>query len=1309
MPALLPRWKIAALAILALSWSFPARAAEQVAIRAYDHGNFGRFVFDWKESVGHSVRLEGNQLTVVFDRPMEGSFAQVLQQLSPYISAARLDDDGRKAVFDLSGASTAKSFDSGNSIAIDIRRASSAAASAQPAKSDSAETKTASAEKSPGKSAVDQLSVRFGTHDDYSRIVFDWPSAVPYTAFTDGNTLKLEFAVPARIDMDRLRADLPRFVTAMDAQTRAGGLTVTIAGADAARFHHFRSENKIVVDIAGSEHALLPADGPDPKSSPANDQKTAKPQPGTPAPRARVLVAELPDIPGGNTPVTSSPTPSPPGGRAPESAPVRLLPDKSGSPVAPAATAPLPSSSKPPQTSSGEGVPSSVPASISATAQMLTRQLQTAGGPEGAKTGTQMPAPASPAATQMPAATQLPGATQIKVAAPSMQQPAAPPASQAPAMPQTPPAPPAKPVTVTAKTDQGAVVLSFAWNDPAAVFRRAGAIWVVLGGRAKLDISALKDWSKELTAEEVEVPGAAALRLTMGPAISASVQRGKYLTVALSRIAVRPAVAIQAAAQTGANSRLLLPVKDAGNPITIADPEVGDKLVVVPVRNQGEGVANNHQYALFYLPATAQGIVVEPKADGLSVESRTEGVAIGGPNGLFLSAKTGMPSPDETPQPDQGSQPAPDQGAQPPATPPPAPDAQSAPAQTPPAPPNAAAATPVSQPPIGTQAPENAANAAATNSTLANPTPANPTANMSDHKLFDFVAWKKGVMHFNDVQMALQHAIIAAPPSGRTAARLDLARFYFAYGLYPETLGILGVIAADDPNTTPSADFAALRGAALYLTDDYLGAASDLNAPSLANEPEAVLWRGALAAAQGHWPDAVPAFAHVGDRIQDYPLELKVKFGLLAAETAVISHEFGAADIYLAFVDQAGPDTAAKAQMKYLRGKLAEIKREPDGAAKLYDEAIREGDPATAAKADFAKVSMLLDAGKMSPEDAINDLEALRFAWRGDSFEFDVLRKLGDLYIAAEHYEKGLQTLKRAVTFFADDPRSKDAADLMNTTFSKLYVDGAANKLSPLKALGLYQEFRELTPPGEAGDTVVRQLADRLAAIDLLDQAAELLEPQVTSRLQGLDKANWGTRLAVIRLMNKQPDKVLTALNESVVEKMPPDLVQSRKRLEARALAALGKVPEAMTALGNDQSRDADLLRADIYWRNRNWAEAGKVLARLTDKTDLSENATLSDDDAQLLLRRAAALWLADDRDGLDNLRDRAGSAIEKTKYGTDFKVIAAAQAGEVDSVEAVTQRLSEIEAYATFAADLKGKKADAQNEPAKEVAAAPK
>ena len=369
MPALSPHWKIAALAVFALMWSLQARAAEQVAIRAYDHGDFGRFVFDWKNrsgiASGSREISSPSSSTGRWKAPSlrsSNSFPITSPQRASMTMAARRCSISPVPRPPNPSIAAIRS----RSISAALRMPRHPFNPPNPIRA----SKTASAEKSPSKSTADLLSVRFGTHDDYSRIVFDWPSAVPYTAFTDGNTLKLEFAVPAQIDMDRLRADLPRFVTAMDAQTRAGGLTVTIAGADAARFHHFRSENKIVVDIAGSEHALLPADGPDPKSPPANDQKTAKPQPGTPAPRARVLVAELPDIPGGNRPVTSSPTPSPPGGSAPESAPVRLLPDKSGSPAGPAATAP--SSSKPPQTSSGEGVPSSTPASIPAIAQMLT-------------------------------------------------------------------------------------------------------------------------------------------------------------------------------------------------------------------------------------------------------------------------------------------------------------------------------------------------------------------------------------------------------------------------------------------------------------------------------------------------------------------------------------------------------------------------------------------------------------------------------------------------------------------------------------------------------------------------------------------------------------------------------------------------------------------------------------------------------------------------------------------------------------------------------------------------------------------------
>ena len=62
---------------------------------------------------------------------------------------------------------------------------------------------------------------------------------------------------------------------------------------------------------------------------------------------------------------------------------------------------------------------------------------------------------------------------------------------------------------------------------------------------------------------------------------------------------------------------------------------------------------------------------------------------------------------------------------------------------------------------------------------------------------------------------------------------------------------------------------------------------------------------------------------------------------------------------------------------------------------------------------------------------------------------------------------------------------------------------------------------------------MIRKLADRLVPVDLLDQAAELLQHQVDHRLQGAARAQVATRLAVIYLMNRKPDRALATLQSS--------------------------------------------------------------------------------------------------------------------------------------------------------------------------------
>ena len=97
-------------------------------------------------------------------------------------------------------------------------------------------------------------------------------------------------------------------------------------------------------------------------------------------------------------------------------------------------------------------------------------------------------------------------------------------------------------------------------------------------------------------------------------------------------------------------------------------------------------------------------------------------------------------------------------------------------------------------------------------------------------------------------------------------------------------------------------------------------------------------------------------------------------------------------------------------------------------------------------------------------------------------------------------------------------------------TFDSLFLAGKGDALPPIEALGLFYDFRELTPIGRRGDEMIRRLADRLVAVDLLDQAAELLQHQVDHRLQGAARAQVATRLAVIYLMNHKPDRALATL-----------------------------------------------------------------------------------------------------------------------------------------------------------------------------------
>src|SRR3546814_17783484 len=75
------------------------------------------------------------------------------------------------------------------------------------------------------------------------------------------------------------------------------------------------------------------------------------------------------------------------------------------------------------------------------------------------------------------------------------------------------------------------------------------------------------------------------------------------------------------------------------------------------------------------------------------------------------------------------------------------------------------------------------------------------------------------------------------------------------------------------------------------------------------------------------------------------------------------------------------------------------------------------------------------------------------------------------------------------LSVFPDGEHTAAIAERMTTAFRALFADGKAAALSPLKAMALYEEFRELTPAGSDGDAILRTLTGRLAALALFDPA----------------------------------------------------------------------------------------------------------------------------------------------------------------------------------------------------------------------------
>lgn len=698
------------------------------------------------------------------------------------------------------------------------------------------------------------------------------------------------------------------------------------------------------------------------------------------------------------------------------------------------------------------------------------------------------------------------------------------------------------------------------------------------------------------------------------------------------------------------NGSYLWPLSSITDIIDIEDPDTGRQLKTVLVNSAVQHTGQFQSFAEYDVLTSYVGMVVNPKIDDLSVTQTTEGVEISRTSGLLSVA----PQQEVT-------------------------------------------ASKIFFSRHKNKASEDAKGTrkADVSKQIGKRPSEKETKNAGN--LFKFETWKlDSATALNKKENTLLAALKTKEPSQRVEDILTLGKMMLSHTRGAEALGYFDYAADELPAIKDSAEFRALRGAARAFDWKSEAALTDLIHPDLKDNDEARMWRSYVLADLGDWNQAAGALPANYKALYVYPYSIAHRLALGLAEVNLRDGNVRQADELLGFVaeKQDRLNSSAKAYYDYLRGESFRQKGNEGRAEEIWKELTQSKDDLFRTKSGLALTILLANQGKIDAEETIDRLERLRYAWRGDELEANVNYWLGDAYFQEKKYIKGLSIMRDAASLAENDVLAQRITTDMTKTFTSMYLSPTLKNISALDAVAVYEEFSELTPPGDQGNKLVQMLAEHLVDADLLGRASKLLQYQVDHRLQGKEKLKIAVRLAAIELLDKNPQKAVNALvkaeatlrrlsnspeNQAVQREI--DLLRiraySQNKQYNRAMSLIEKLP---------QSANVSRLKADVAWQAGYWDQAASALNEVIVEEQITEQQTLNEDQAALILNRAIALNLSGDRIGLANMRTKYGTLMQQTTKANQFELITRAQkSGILADRETLMSAVSEVDMFKDF------------------------
>jgi hypothetical protein len=571
---------------------------------------------------------------------------------------------------------------------------------------------------------------------------------------------------------------------------------------------------------------------------------------------------------------------------------------------------------------------------------------------------------------------------------------------------------------------------------------------------------------------------------------------------------------------------------------------------------------------------------------------------------------------------------------------------------------------------------------------------------------------------FNDRQSELMRLAAMSPAAKRNSARINLARFYLARDMASEAKAVLDVALADAKGGNEEVTGSVLKAVANVMLDRPDEALKILSAPQIGNQRDAPIWRAIAFAREGRWADARAAFKSVENAMAALPIELQRMAMQDAIRAMIETRDFAAAAKGLTEFETLGVPAGLEPYLSLLGGRLDEGLGRTEAALNAYRLASESKDRRAAAQGRLREIVLRNAMGDMKPAEVIGELEMLTTTWRGDETEIEGLKLLAHLYTMENRYRDAFHVMRTAMMSHANSDMTRQIQDEAAVSFESLFLAGKGDAMPAIEALGLFYDYRELVPIGRRGDEMIRKLTDRLVAVDLLDQAAELLQHQVDHRLQGAARAQVATRLAVIYLMNHKPDRALQALRASRIGDLANELRDQRLLLEARAMSETGRHDVALEVIEKLDSREATRLRGDIYWASQRWRECAEQI-ELYYGERWKEFTPLNDSERSDILRAAIGYALADEPISVRRLSEKYAAKMAEGPDRRAFEIVSTPVGTNGADFKDVAKSVASVDTLNAFLADMKARYPDSSatssgetkelEQPAKPEAAAPR